>query len=50
MLTVAMARRRGSISAALTTKLPQTPMEPVRFQSTNGWARRKSTVALKASA
>ena len=38
MLTVATARMRGSILAALMTKLPlpQIPMAPIRFRSTNG--------------
>ncbi|MCY1544373.1 hypothetical protein D9M68_802510 [compost metagenome] len=51
MLTVAMARIRGSILAALMTKLPlpQMPMAPTRSLSTNGWLRRKSTAALKSS-
>ena len=52
MLTVAMAFIRGSILAALMTKLPlpQMPMAPIRSRSTNGWVPRKSTAALKLSA
>ena len=52
MLTVAMAFIRGSILAALMTKLPlpQTPMAPIRSVSTKAWVPRKSTAALKSSA
>src|SRR5881227_524744 len=52
MLTVAMAFIRGSILAALMTKLPlpQIPRTPIRSRSTNGLVPRKSTAALKASA
>ncbi len=52
MLTVAMAFMRGSILAALMTKLPlpQMPMAPIRCRSTNGCVPRKSTAALKSSA
>ena len=52
MLTVATAFMRGSILAALMTKLPlpQIPIAPMRSLSTNGWVRRKSTAALKLSA
>ncbi|MGT2439615.1 hypothetical protein ACU4GH_31870 [Bradyrhizobium betae] len=52
MLNVAIARMRGSILAALTTKLPlpQTPIAPIRLRSTNAREPRKSTAALKSSA
>ena len=42
MLTVAMAFMRGSILAALMTKLPlpQMPSTPMRSRSTNGWVPR----------
>jgi hypothetical protein len=52
MLTVAMALMRGSILAALMTKLalPQIPRTPMRSRSTNGCVPRKSTAALKSSA
>ncbi|MNY47945.1 hypothetical protein D3C86_1832450 [compost metagenome] len=52
MLTVAMAFMRGSILAALITKLPlpHTPMAPMRCASTKAWLPRKSTAALKLSA
>src|SRR6516165_8885967 len=52
MLTVAIAFMRGSIFAALMTKLPlpQIPRTPIRSRSTNGRVPRKSTAALKSSA
>ena len=42
MLTVAMAFMRGSILAALMTKLPlpQMPITPMRSRSTKGWVPR----------
>ncbi|MNT32582.1 hypothetical protein D3C72_1684740 [compost metagenome] len=51
MLTVAIALMRGSIFAALITKLPlpQIPKPPIRSGSTNDCALRKSTAALMSS-
>ena len=42
MLTVAIAFMRGSILAALITKLPlpHIPSAPMRYLSTNDWVRR----------
>ena len=51
MLTVAIAFMRGSILAALMTKLPlpQMPSAPMRSWSTKDCVLRKSTAALKSS-